>query len=228
MLGFGIQGSSQMFESVRIVLQALLLANAGKKLDALSYTFVTMPFSFVLLAAGVAANNYTDFVNIPSPTLADLQLWGPVLVANLLLAFSLNLVVAFFVQHTAAVACVLAGIVKDAAIVIAGCIAFGESMSQLQVVGFAIQLGTITLWGMMKLFTKDFEDGFAVGFQRVLLRGLASWWGKATGLDESLILVRLEQWRMSNNICAAKKPLGGLSYGALPTEEAENEGEKVK
>jgi len=53
MTGFAIQGISQLFESCKIVLQAMLLSHAGRKLDALTYVLIVMPLCAILLAAGI-------------------------------------------------------------------------------------------------------------------------------------------------------------------------------
>jgi len=201
MLGFSIQGCSQLFESVRICLQALLLSNAGKKLDALSYTLITMPFAFMFLACIMGGNALTGNTHIPAPLLSEVQQWWPVLLANLLLAFSLNLVVALFMQHTSGVAVVLTGIVKDAAIVLVGCAALGESLSHMQVFGFALQLGTIVMWSSMKIFPKDFEGGVASGVWRLTIRAVATIMAKRSGSDEDLVLLRLQQWGRGSGAC---------------------------
>merc|ERR1740129_488103 len=77
---------------------------------------------------------------IPLPAWHDIVTWGPTLAASACLAFVLNVVVAFFIKNSSAVAFILAGIVKDATIVSFGAVFFHEYISILQVFGFACQL----------------------------------------------------------------------------------------
>jgi len=161
MTGFLIQGTSQLFESVRIVMQAALLTNAGKKLDVLTYLLIVMPVCAVSLTAALC-------VLVPShptlfPPLDVLKSWGSVLALNSLLAFALNAVIALFMKHSSAVSFILAGIVKDAAIVLAGALFLGEDIAHIQTIGFALQLLLIGVCAMMKTWPDAFEAGIVPG-----------------------------------------------------------------
>lgn len=165
MKGFLIQGSSQLFECVKIVMQAALLTNAGKKLDVLTYLLVVMPICFVSLtgALGLLVPSHPDLF----PSLDLFKSWSSVLVVNSLMAFALNVVIAFFMKYSSAVSFILVGIIKDAAIVIVGTVAMHEDISTLQAAGFAMQLVCIALCAMMKTWPKEFEDGVLPGVKFV-------------------------------------------------------------
>merc|ERR1719436_2246107 len=74
------------------------------------------------------------------PEVSDIMEWWPVLLVNGLVAFSLNLAIAMFIKNSSAVSFILAGIIKDGAIVAVGAVLLAEEVSSLQLVGFTIQL----------------------------------------------------------------------------------------
>lgn len=165
MTGFLVQGSSQLFECIKIVMQAALLTNAGKKLDVMTYLLVVMPICFVSLSVALSllVPSHPEFF----PPLDVFQSWSRVLALNSLLAFTLNVVIAFFMKYSSAVSFILAGIIKDAAIVLAGSIIMGEEIANLQAIGFAMQLLCIGLCAMMKTWPAEFEAGILPGLRFV-------------------------------------------------------------
>eukprot|EP00928_Gymnodinium_smaydae_P046750 TRINITY_DN31168_c0_g1_i1.p1 TRINITY_DN31168_c0_g1~~TRINITY_DN31168_c0_g1_i1.p1 ORF type:complete len:390 (-),score=94.87 TRINITY_DN31168_c0_g1_i1:67-1236(-) len=166
--GFVIQGTSQLFESFKIVLQALLLSSAGKKLDALTYVLLVAPLSLAILSVAFSCLIYNPNEHIELPSLAQMVAWWPVLLVNSIVAFTLNVVTALFFKHTSAVAFILAGIVKDAAIVAAGAFVFREVISGIQVFGFVLQLLFIVVWSLTKTFPDYFEAGVITGLHALL------------------------------------------------------------
>lgn len=168
--GFVIQGLGQMFECCRIVLQAVLLTSAGRKLDALTYVLLVMPWCAMFLLAGwfsLAFVYPSTFFAIPH--MHDLYTWWPYLLVNSLLAFALNVVVALFIKHSQAVSFILVGILKDAMIVMMGAVFLREVITFLQLIGFSLQILGILIWSILKTFPSEFEGGIASGFL-VLLR----------------------------------------------------------
>jgi hypothetical protein len=157
MTGFVIQGVSQLFETVKIVLQAMLLSNAGRKLDALTYVLLVMPLCAVVLGLGICALTLFPHEHFLTPQWHDLELWWPHLLANACIAFALNVVIALFVKHSSGVSFVLAGILKDAMIVAAGAFLLKEVITLIQSFGFFLQCIGVLLWGMMKNFQEKFE-----------------------------------------------------------------------
>jgi len=165
MTGFVVQAISQVFESVKIVMQAALLTNAGKKLDVFTYLLIVMPICALSLATSLC-------LLVPShpnlfPPLDVLKSWSGVLALNSLVAFSLNAVISFFMKNSSAVAFILAGIVKDAAIVLAGTVILAEDIATIQAIGFAVQLACVGLCAMTKTWPAEFEDGIVPGLMFV-------------------------------------------------------------
>eukprot|EP00747_Dinoflagellata_sp_TGD_P164275 gnl/TRDRNA2_/TRDRNA2_183985_c0_seq1.p1 gnl/TRDRNA2_/TRDRNA2_183985_c0~~gnl/TRDRNA2_/TRDRNA2_183985_c0_seq1.p1 ORF type:complete len:432 (+),score=95.58 gnl/TRDRNA2_/TRDRNA2_183985_c0_seq1:109-1404(+) len=164
MTGFAMQATSQLFESLKIVLQAVLLSNAGRKLDVFTYMLLVMPLCFVILGAAMCSLIYLQPVDyFQTPQWSDVQVWWKFLLANACLAFLLNVSIALFVKHCSAVSFILAGIVKDMMIVIAGGMFLQEIISIPQYFGFAMQLCLILLWSLIKTFPDKFEGGLFSG-----------------------------------------------------------------
>lgn len=184
--GFIVQGTGQVFECTKIVLQAALLTAAGKKMDALTYVLMVMPMCFLLLGSSVVCihfftpDEYSH--HIPLPQTHHLVTWAPHLAGNACLAFALNVIIALFIKSSSAVAFIMAGIVKDAMIVSAGSAFFHEHISIIQVVGFSMQLVGIMTWGLMKTYPDAFQNGILIGFQ-VLATGRTEY---TKGAAESL------------------------------------------
>lgn len=162
--GFVIQGTSQFFESAKIVLQAIILSGAGKKLDPLSYVLLVMPLCFMVLGSLICGLVFVyPIETFRTPNFADLAEWWPMLLANACVAFALNVTVAVFMKNSSAVAFILAGITKDAVIVLAGGAFLGELVSGLQIFAFMLQLVFIWTWSLMKMFPEKFENGIFSG-----------------------------------------------------------------
>lgn len=166
MRGLLLQGSSQFAESLKIVLQALILSG-NSKLDAMSYVLLVAPVSAVSLV-GIGAIQY---LFVPSVSIIEawpkLAEWMPFLALNILVAFSLNVVIALFIKNTSGVAFILAGVAKDVMIVIAGALFFHENVSMMQTVGFSMQLCGVFTWSLVKTFPEKFKDGLLPGFASI-------------------------------------------------------------
>lgn len=166
--GFFVQGSSQLFETAKIVLQALVLSEAGRKLDAMSYVLLVTPLcACVLLCVQVVL--YFTFPHLSfAGAWPHFEAWWMYLIPNALLAFSVNVVIAFFIKNSSAVAFILAGIVKDVMIVSVGTVVFHEHVAMIQVIGFGLQLIGILVWSLTKTFPDNFEEGFFRGMGMTL------------------------------------------------------------
>jgi len=192
MTGFAIQATSQLFECCKIVLQAMLLSSAGRKLDALTYVMLVMPLCAVLLTAGIGVLNFFPHEHFLTPEWRHLVQWWPHLLANAGIAFALNVVIAFFIKYSNAVAFILAGIVKDAMIVATSALVFREVVTSIQTFGFCLQLAAILVWSMIKTFPDRFEAGVLVGFQSFIYgvepvkRKAQSGYGSTEGCAEGL------------------------------------------
>jgi len=166
--GFCIQGVGQLFECCKIVLQAMLLSSAGRKLDALTYVMLVMPLCAVILSAGIGILMMFPQEHFLVPSFHHLEQWWPHLLANACVAFLLNVVIALFVKNSSAVAFILAGVCKDAAIVATSMVLLREVVTLVQGIGFGLQLGGILLWSLIKTFPDRFEAGIGQGINHMV------------------------------------------------------------
>mmetsp|Transcript_21739 Transcript_21739/g.37228 ORF Transcript_21739/g.37228 Transcript_21739/m.37228 type:complete len:405 (+) Transcript_21739:3-1217(+) len=163
--GFALQGSCVVVESFRLVLQGLMLAPGGRKLDPLTYVMLVSPLCFGFLTGFLLFLNYVMPMQIlATPSWHHIATWWPMLLANACLAFVLNVAIALFVKHSSPVAVILAGLLKDIAIVAAGGLLLRELISSLQIFGFVLQIFGIFLWSMLRTFPEQFENGILRGF----------------------------------------------------------------
>eukprot|EP00397_Hematodinium_sp_SG-2012_P024381 GEMP01025390.1.p2 GENE.GEMP01025390.1~~GEMP01025390.1.p2 ORF type:complete len:134 (+),score=22.52 GEMP01025390.1:869-1270(+) len=91
----------------------------------------------------------------------------PLLAANALLAFVLNITMAMFIKYSSAVSLVLAGISKDVVIVLCSTVVFREPISMTQTAGCLMQLAGIFVYGLARTFREEFKDGVIRGIQGV-------------------------------------------------------------
>lgn len=174
LVGTLIQGASQLFEVIRLVLQALVLSGRGLKLDSLTYVLLVLPpcFLFIVLLLAARGLGLLPSGDAVAPSWGDVQGCWPLLLLNGLAAFALNVSIALFVKHTSAVAMVLAGLVKDSMVILTSVLCMGEAMSHTQQVGFGLQLWGVFVWSLMKQFPDKFEEhGLIGGVHAVLLGG---------------------------------------------------------
>jgi hypothetical protein len=166
--GCVIQGASQVFETAKLVLQAVLLSNAARKLDVLSFVLLVSPICFAALGIASLTTMYVfPLDHFPHPQWSDIVAWWPLLAANASLAFALNVIVTLLLKRAAAVGFILAGITKDVVIIVVASIAMHEHISMLQVAGFCGQLCLVCAWSLMKAYPDEFEDGVIEGLLRL-------------------------------------------------------------
>jgi len=170
--GFLIQAISQIGECGKNVLGEWIMRGSELKLDSLTYTmFMAPPCLFVLLV-GVAVTWHGEIW-------IRLQEWWPWLIPNACLAWVLNIAVALVIKECSAVTFVLAGLVKDMAIVAASVLVFGELVVLQQVIGFAICLGGIFVWSQLR-----------VNPDSTFVQGLLGMFGELPKGERSPILTR--------------------------------------
>lgn len=159
LLGFQIQGASQVFGCTKMTLQTLLLSRAGQKLDTFTYVLLIMPLCFVILAglACVQLFLWEDMTTYGSPQLADIFAYRWPILTSAMLALALNVAIAVLLQLASAVGFVLVGIIKDGCIVVGGAALFREYISGQQKLGFVLQTLLILLYSLMKIFPAEYE-----------------------------------------------------------------------
>lgn len=149
--GFLLQATSQIFGCVSLVLQGTVLTQGhGKKLDVMSYQMLIAPITFgmLLIMAGASYANVTDLLKLP--TIQELVTWAPLLFLNSAIVYGLNIGITSLVKHTSPVGLCLAGMLKDAAVVVSGVGLHGEYISKMQTAGFVCQLGLIYMYAHLK------------------------------------------------------------------------------
>jgi len=162
--GFAFQGTGQVVESLKIVLQVLLLTRSYGKIDPLSYILLFIPFCFLFLGAFLIFSYHVEpAFGLKTPSWSEVVGWWPLLLANSCLAFLLNVSAAVFMTYGSAVAFVLAGVIKDVVIVMSGAALMGEHVSAVQFPAFFSQVALVWLWSMMSRFPENFKDGFLRG-----------------------------------------------------------------
>jgi len=143
LVGFFIQLCSQVAECARAVMGEFLLSGNSIRLDPLTYTLFGAPACLLALSVG-------NFFTWTPEIMQDALVWWPYLLPNMLVAFTLNLVVASVIKECSAVGFMLAGLGKDIALVIVSAVAFAEPVTKAQAVSFTMVLGGISFWALMK------------------------------------------------------------------------------
>mmetsp|Transcript_4779 Transcript_4779/g.11364 ORF Transcript_4779/g.11364 Transcript_4779/m.11364 type:complete len:364 (+) Transcript_4779:115-1206(+) len=174
--GFLVQLSCNFAESAKVVLQGVLLAGAGRKLDPLSFVATVSPMCALCLGGILLLQPHAQVLSwIALPSFVTLQACGFLLAGNILCAFVLNLVIANYLKHGSPLAFLLTNLVKDAMIVIVSMAAFGDHVSLLQTCAFSAQLSFIALWSFMKANSESFDQhGFFGGLSSALGASSAS------------------------------------------------------
>jgi len=144
LIGFLLQISSQLMECGKNLIGEMVMSGAGMKLDPLTFVFWQAPCSLIPLLAA------TCFTTQPQ-VLVDLKANLPLLLANASLAFMLNVLIALTLKKLSALAFVIIGLVKDIVIVVASSAMFGDPISKMQQLGFAVTLFGVSLWANLKL-----------------------------------------------------------------------------
>jgi len=143
-LGFLMQLASCIAESLKVVTQSKMMSRGGK-LDPLTMVLCTCPLTFIALVPCL-------FVFWHPAILSHLQAVWPLLLANSALAFMLNVVIAATIKGLSGIGLTLASIVKDLAIVAGSSVVFHNSLSSLQLTGFAGTLTGLSIYSALKLF----------------------------------------------------------------------------
>jgi len=164
-IGVIMQLTSQGFEVGKIVLMNFYLASGSgtsqfKKLDQLTLLMVITPFAFCMLAI-VQAIRWDPII------LEQAGNHWPVLIVNMLIAFSLNVIVVTFLKISNGVTFTLTGLAKDILIVSSSAFIFHDALSTLQVACFAVSLGLILFYSLMKLYPTEFQESYTAGLSKI-------------------------------------------------------------
>merc|ERR1719460_2428868 len=139
--GFSYQLVSQVAEVMKILIQQVILQ--GMKIDPLTMVLVMSPLCLCTLA--VALYSFWE----PGIIAAAHANWGHLLL-NGCNAFALNVCVAIVIRFASGVSFVLAGVVKDVAIVACAALMFGAIITPIQIVGFSIAVLGVLFHSVMR------------------------------------------------------------------------------
>ena len=156
MTGFIYQALAIVFECGRLVLTNIFLKKLG--LDSLSTLYYIAPVcGFVIGCACFAF----EFHSLPYDLLSSLSFWG-ILVANGLVAFSLNVASVMLIKHTSALTLTLSGVVKDILLVFLSLMIFKSPVTALQYLGYSVSLLALNLHKEYKKNASLFETNTAI------------------------------------------------------------------
>jgi hypothetical protein len=140
--GFTFQAVSQVAEVLKILIQQMMMQ--GLKIDPLTMVMVMSPLCLCTLALGMY------FFWVPGILEHAQAHWGHLLL-NGCNAFALNVCVAIVIRTASGVSFVLAGVIKDVAIVVAATMLFGAHIGVSQGVGFAIAVTGVAVHSLNKM-----------------------------------------------------------------------------
>lgn len=132
--GFTFQSLAILAEASRLVMTNLLMKQL--KLDPLSALYYIAPI--VSLFIGIACL-YFEFQDLPFDRMQTPD-FLMIMIANGIVAFTLNVAVVLLIANTSALVLTLAGIVKDILLVFLSIVIFGSPVTLLQYIGYSIAL----------------------------------------------------------------------------------------
>eukprot|EP00441_Pelagodinium_beii_P031988 CAMPEP_0197630134 /NCGR_PEP_ID=MMETSP1338-20131121/7717_1 /TAXON_ID=43686 ORGANISM="Pelagodinium beii, Strain RCC1491" /NCGR_SAMPLE_ID=MMETSP1338 /ASSEMBLY_ACC=CAM_ASM_000754 /LENGTH=337 /DNA_ID=CAMNT_0043201287 /DNA_START=65 /DNA_END=1078 /DNA_ORIENTATION=- len=145
LMGFLLQIASQLMEcSKNLISEVVMSGEGGLKLDVLTFVLFQAPLSLLPLAV-MASYDWNEEVK------NDLLRMWPLLLANSLIAFFLNVLIALTLKKLSALAFVIIGLLKDIVIVASSGLFFGDPISSSQQMGFTITIIGIALWSRLKM-----------------------------------------------------------------------------
>lgn len=148
MAGFLFQLASQVSDSTRAVMAEWVLGSKELKVDPLTYTMFIAPVSLFALVIG-------NWITWKPAVLIDLQVWWPMIIPNVLVAFCLNVMIAAVIQKTSAVGLTLTGIIKDMVLVVYSSFVFNDPISGRQWLSFCITITGVFFWSYMNMAPED-------------------------------------------------------------------------
>jgi len=178
--GFFIQIGSQLFEVSKLVSQNMFLSPAGLKFDALSFVLLMTPLCALLLIVVVGIQMAAQ--GIFRPVIHGIQEHWVILICNAQLSFALNVAIALFIKFSGATSFLIAGTVKDCAMVLCGVFVFEETVTGFQWLSFTGQLLGVAAYSYHRtfprnkfVFDKEEEKGEAAGGVSEICNDLAGY-----------------------------------------------------
>jgi hypothetical protein len=139
--GFMFQLCAQFAEVIKIIIQQKIMQ--GFKIDPLTMVLIMSPLCLVSLSVGLV-------VFWEPGIIAHAEEHAFHLVLNGFNAFALNVAVAVVIRFASGVSFVLAGVVKDVAIVACAALLFGALITPIQIIGFSIAVAGVMFHSVMR------------------------------------------------------------------------------
>eukprot|EP00403_Amphidinium_massartii_P037627 CAMPEP_0178437398 /NCGR_PEP_ID=MMETSP0689_2-20121128/34973_1 /TAXON_ID=160604 /ORGANISM="Amphidinium massartii, Strain CS-259" /LENGTH=348 /DNA_ID=CAMNT_0020059601 /DNA_START=89 /DNA_END=1132 /DNA_ORIENTATION=+ len=162
LVGFLIQIVALLFEGTRINLQMVILSGSGR-LDPLSYVLLISPMCLMLMVLALVVIHALSLGNlvpgVTVPTAETLMSYGPHLALNCLLAFCLNVSIAFLIPAVSSMGYIFCQVTKDICALLVGVLVVREPVSNLQKAAFVVQIAAVYLWSMLKAFPEEMQHG---------------------------------------------------------------------
>eukprot|EP00930_Biecheleria_cincta_P085612 TRINITY_DN7499_c0_g1_i2.p1 TRINITY_DN7499_c0_g1~~TRINITY_DN7499_c0_g1_i2.p1 ORF type:complete len:498 (-),score=65.07 TRINITY_DN7499_c0_g1_i2:374-1867(-) len=170
MIGFLIQLTSSLSEASKVVIQGVLMSGSAK-LDPLTMVLFMAPACLLIISIPMLISDAHRLPEIAT----HLQIYWPIIALNACLAFVLNVIVAQCIKHLSPIGFLLAGVVKDIAIILISTAFLGESLTIQQDIGFCIALIGVGLYSVYKQNIDCFtDDRLLPGFRRLLFAEFAA------------------------------------------------------
>jgi drug/metabolite transporter (DMT)-like permease len=151
MVGFIFQALAIMFESGRLVMTNMFLKKLN--LDSLSTLYYIAPMCGAVIGCACIA---FELPNLPAEFLLSWRFWG-ILIANGMVAFSLNIASVMLIKHTSALTLTLSGVIKDILLVLLSLAIFKSPVAALQYLGYSVSLLALNLHKEYKKNSALFE-----------------------------------------------------------------------
>ena len=169
LIGFLLQSAGILCESLRLVIMQMLLSESGSNIDPLVSLYYFAPIC-ALFNAVVCF--WLEFQTISMAQIYQVGI--PLLLANGLASFALNVSVVFVVNRTSSLTLCLAGIAKDILIVSASMVMFGSRVTLTQTIGYSVAVVSMLWYNGMPLWARLMADR------------QNTFWSKRTSKDEKL------------------------------------------
>ena len=153
LMGFLLQSAGILSESLRLVTMQMLLSKSGSNMDPLVSLYYFAPICALFNAIVCFC---VEFQTISMAQIYQVGL--PLLLANGLVSFALNVSVVFVVNRTSSLTLCLAGIIKDILIVNASMVIFGSQVTLTQTIGYSVAVVGMLWYKGMPLWTRLVED----------------------------------------------------------------------
>jgi len=139
--GFTFQICAQIAEVIKIITQQKIMQ--GFKIDPLTMVLIMSPLCLVSLSVGLVVFWEPGIV-------AKAEEHAFHLILNGLNAFALNIAVAVVIRFASGVSFVLAGVIKDVAIVACAAMIFGALITPIQIIGFSIAVAGVLIHSVVR------------------------------------------------------------------------------